>query len=1014
MIQTVSGTTTQHATELRLPQRFGNYELLEEVGRGGTGIIYRARQIGLERICAVKMLHPGGGGVGDEGALFEEARAAASLDHPNIVRIFEMGIAEGREFFSMEFVEGENLADWARTRLVPVAEVTRLVRDIAEAVAFAHGRGVCHLDLKPANILMDRQGRPHLTDFGMARLAKAVQERDAGQGAGTPNYLAPEQACTRYGSPRAVTDVFGIGGILYFLLTDRAPFRGETLEDTLRAVLEEDPVHPTRLRAGVPDDLETICLKCLEKRPSRRYRTVSEVASDLQRELNDEPIQGRPVGLVTRVFKWWRRHPLAGGLGSLMGMLALAAVASTTSLAVRMRNERNDAMEAGLATDMQRLATERRMIEVRKHQYVSDLALVFHAREMGADAQARETLRRHRPGPGEEDLRGWEWRFLEGQVRSDEVRLLGGMEGEVQRLELSPDGNRLWATDNLGGLMELDPQTGKLHRSELIRELASGSMVMDPGGRWLAVGDRVAGATNSLVKFVDATTWLNQRVWAVPGSVLPRAVTRDGGTLWLSGWDRAVVLSVESGEFREYRFGTNGVRPVLAVSPDAAWAVVGRADGELAWLPAGGTREGWVHRVVEGPETRSAVEVTALAFSPDGRWLVSGLKDGRLNLVDVATRRLEAVWSGHSQAVHSVRFNRDGSRVLSVGDDSFGMIRQVPTGREVGWIRGLTGVTHDAVWVGEEVVTGGTDGTVRRWRMSKERRWGILTNLPVQTLGTALVTGGGHALVTTSEGMRLWELPGGRELLDLPTDPEALASAVTVGSGGQVKAARYWVGGSVGVRSMTGDGPTDTVTQTNWVTVPRFSNAADLTFSPDGKRLAVADTSNGVRVYRTEPMRLEHRFGVGSARLLRFSADGRRLAAATMGHRVLIWDLDAAVPVARTNEVARLEVMDFAGDGQHLLVGDTAGVIRMLNPASGREEERLSGGAGGLTRLAKTPDGRRVVAGTVDGRSVFRDVETGREMGGFRVGRTAVTGLEFRADESLVVAMGEGIFILGP
>ncbi len=1002
--------TTSHTSDPQLPHRFGNYELLEEVGRGGTGIIYRARQVGLDRTCAVKMLHPGPGVGGDPGTLFDEARAAASLDHPSIVRIFEMGCAEGREFFSMEFVAGESLADWARTRLVSVDEVAKLVRDIAEAVAFAHGRGVWHLDLKPANILIDREGRPHLTDFGMARLAKAVQERDAGWGAGTPNYLAPEQACDRYGSPRAVTDVFGIGGILYFLLTDRAPFRGETLADTLRAVLEEDPVRPGSLRAGVPEDLETICLKCLEKRPSRRYRTVSEVASELQRFLNDEPIQGRPVGVGPRVLKWWRRHPLAGGLGTLIGLTLVALTVSSTSTAVRMGRERDAAMRMRMEADAMRVGAEQRAAEVRRQLYAADLALAFRAYEAGAEGRVRAILEGHRPGGNEEDLRGWEWRFLEGQVRSDEVRRLGRMDGEVQRLGLAPDGARLWAADNLGGLMEWDAATGALLRTAPIRELAASSMVSDPGGRWVAVGDRVAGATNSLVRFVDATTWTNQRVWAVPGLVAPRAVTMDGSTVWLSGRDGAVALSVESGEFRQYRFGTNGVRPVLALSPDGEWAVAGQGERGLAWLPSGGTREGWVSRIGDGMEWGLGREVTALEFSPDGRWLVVGATDGLVRLIDVSTRTVEAVWAGHDQPVLALRFSPDGRRLLSVGGDPFGMIREIPTGREAGRIRGLAGVTHDAVWVGEEVVTGASDGTVRRWRASEAQRWGVLTNLPVETLGTALLEGGRHALVMTRDGTRLWEVPAGTELLDFPMDPDALASAVHVGIDGRVKAARYWVGGLIGVRVMGGDAPTDTVTETNWVAVPRFSNAADLSFSPDGRRLAVADMGNGVRVYGTEPMRLEHRFGVGTARSLRFSSDGRRLAAA-MGGRVLIWDLAGAVPSVVTNEVVRWEALDFAGDGRQLLVSDSDGTIRMLDAATGREERVIPGGVGGLTRLARTPDGRRVLAGTVDGRIMLWDVATGRDLGGFRVGRTAVAGLQFRADESLVVAMGEGVFV---
>jgi WD40 repeat protein/predicted Ser/Thr protein kinase len=1006
-------TPSQRTPDPVLPCRFGNHELLEEIGRGGTGVIYRARQLGLNRTCAVKMLHPASPAQASAQAssLFAEAQAAASLDHPNIVRIFEMGTAEGREFFSMEFIPGENLGEWARTRLVSTLDAARLVRDIAEAVAFAHGRGVWHLDLKPANILMDADGRPHLTDFGMARLARAVQERDPGLIAGTPNYLAPEQAGSGYGSPRAVTDVFGIGGILYFLLTDRAPFRGETLAETLRAVLEDAPAPPRSLRPGVPEDLEFICLKCLEKRPSRRYKTVQEVASDLRRFLNDEPIQGRTVAWPTRAAKWWRRHPLAGGLGLLAGSLLMVLAGSATNTALRMERERDRADHMRREAEARVHRAEQVAEAARRRVYEADMALAFGAWEAGAEVRVREILERHRPASGGVDFRGWEWRFLAGQVRSDETGVLGRMDGEVQRLAVSADGRRLWAADTAGVVAAWDLAGGLLVSSNRIREPGPASMVLSPDERWLAVGDRSPGATNSLVKIVDSGTGATNRLWAVPGMVGPRAISPDGHTVWMSGRESVVALTVETGEFREYRLGTNTVPVCLAVSPDGAWVVVGHGEPGLTWIDTSARWEPWVRRM----DPRDGVgnpEVTSLVFSPDGRWLVSGSADGVVRWMDVTTRRVEAEWPGHGGAVVALRFHADPARLLSLGRDSSAMVREFPSGRELARIRGLQGTGLDAVWVGDAVVTASGDRTVRRWRASTEARHVGLTNLPSGTIGTALLEGGRHAMVTTSEGTRLWGLPGGAELLDFPVDPDALASAVHVGAGG-IHAARYWLGGLVGVRRMDGDGVTDSVREGDWVAVPRFSKAADLAFSADGRRLAVADTANGVRVYRTEPVRLEHRFPVTLARGIRFSPDGRRLAAMAMSGRVLVWDLDPAVPTLVSNEVSQVESMAFSRDGNRLVVSGLDGTLRMLDARTGRGDGVLDDGdhGRGLISVAMSPDGGRVLAGTMEGWIGVWNVAAGGEVGWFRAGGAPVQGLEFREDGSLAVATGAGLFI---
>ena len=277
------------AADVALVQHFGPYELLEEVGRGGMGVIYKARQPGLDRVVALKMLLAGE--FADARArerLLREAKIASRLTHPGIVTIHEVGEHQGRPFFAMEYVPGRNLAQHCRDGLLPVNTAVRYVEQLARAVHYAHQHGVIHRDLKPANILISPDDEPKLTDFGLTK--SLVDPTQTIESAGSPNFMAPEQADSTLGTTGTPTDIFGLGAILYYLLTGRPPAVGETLSETLRNVVTGEPVAPRQLRPALPRDLETITLKCLEKEPARRYGSALEVADELARWQRHEPI----------------------------------------------------------------------------------------------------------------------------------------------------------------------------------------------------------------------------------------------------------------------------------------------------------------------------------------------------------------------------------------------------------------------------------------------------------------------------------------------------------------------------------------------------------------------------------------------------------------------------------------------------------------------------------------------------------------------------------------------------
>jgi serine/threonine-protein kinase len=336
-----------------IPALLGDFALLEVLGKGGMGVVYRARQLSLNRLVALKMIKAGA--LADDAELrrfHNEAEAVAALDHPGIVPIHEVGEHGGQRYFTMKLVAGDSLAaSLGRYRDDPRAAAA-LVAAAAEAVHHAHQRRILHRDLKPANILVDEQGRPHVTDFGLAKRVEGDSElTQSGAIKGTPAYMAPEQTTGRRGAVTTATDVYGLGAVLYALLAGRAPFGGDGVVETLEAVRHRAPEPPRRLNPRVSRDLEVIGLKCLEKDPGRRYRSAEALAEDLRRWLDGRPIAARPVGSMTRAWMWCRRHPLTAALAT--GLALAVIVGSAASTALWLRAERNFRSEQAARAEAQ-------------------------------------------------------------------------------------------------------------------------------------------------------------------------------------------------------------------------------------------------------------------------------------------------------------------------------------------------------------------------------------------------------------------------------------------------------------------------------------------------------------------------------------------------------------------------------------------------------------------------------------------------------------------------------------
>ena len=347
--QSVAGEAPRSSAE-RVGRAFGDYELLAEIARGGMGVVYKARQKSLNRVVAVKMLLFGANAGADFIKRFRlEASAAAALQHPNIVAIHEVGVHDGDHFLVMDYVEGSNLRRLAREQIVPPKRSAQYLKTIAEAIHYAHEQGILHRDLKPSNVLIDANDQPRVTDFGLAKVLTSdtqlsldhVQLTQTGHILGSPAYMPPEQASGARSKSSRRSDVYSLGAMLYHLLTGRPPFGGGSISETLKQVETQEPISPRLLNPGVPLDLETLCLKCLEKDPDRRYQTSKELSEELGRFLNGETTHARPVGRPEKLWRWGRRNPLAAAFV----VVVCAALVSSIWLLYLVNREKNKQME---------------------------------------------------------------------------------------------------------------------------------------------------------------------------------------------------------------------------------------------------------------------------------------------------------------------------------------------------------------------------------------------------------------------------------------------------------------------------------------------------------------------------------------------------------------------------------------------------------------------------------------------------------------------------------------------
>jgi WD40 repeat protein/serine/threonine protein kinase len=997
------------------------YELLGEIGRGGMGVVYRARHVKLNRVVALKMVLAGPHARAVDLHRFRaEAESVAQLRHPNVVQVYDVGEANGLPFLSLELCAG-SLADRLNGTPWPPKPAADLVETLARAVHAAHEAGILHRDLKPANVLLgdgvhgsygthESHGLiPKLTDFGLAKRLDGSGPGPTATGAvlGTPSYMAPEQAGRMTGQSKTITlgptiDVYALGAILYELLTGRPPFLAASPLDTLLQVTRDDPVPPARLNPKTPRDLQTICLKCLEKEAGRRYPTAAALADDLRRYQSDEPITALPATRFERALKWTKRRPTQAALiaVSLTALIVLLAggwyftgqLAAERDLAMRAKN---DAEVSAEAADVNAKKAEAEALKARQNNYVLAMGQAQLAWQSAAVDRLKNLLASQMPKPGENDLRGFEWHYWNHAIRGAPRSFrIDDSNPIVEALACSPDGKLLAAISRSGRAYLWDAGTGnvvrvikigdpwqafdaarkKLPTLDGLGEFFPRCLTFRPDSRQFAVG------VERCVVVFDVGT--GAQVWRVESNnaATSLAYTPRGDRLvaWAGGQVH-IHDAEKGGQIRV--FARQNARGVVAVSPDGRRIAVASYPGHI-------------HDADTGEELRELPAGEAAAYSPDGERLALVKEDAEtggveLRVVEVQTGRIVARAPAHSESGAAIAYSPAGNCIATAGRDHTVRLWEPATGREIRRFRG-------------------------------EDRWNVALAFSVD--GRWLAVGNFHGVV------EVWPI-------DFDQEGETVKAHKTLGTASLALDAATGRVLGCGVFGGMIDDPAAGKTIASLAGVNRLDFPSCSAFSADGKRVAIGFNDGNVRVWDTLSGKQSRELGVlqGCVSAVAFSADGRRLATACrsdldeMGQvmkrapgrvdRVYIWDLESAKIVCDISgtEVEQVNSIALTADGRRILTASGELIARLWDAQSGRLIHTLATGPGishSGTAVALSPDGRWAAfaqsVGGSDGGNLIQlfDTASGEPAGKLEGHQRAIRKLAFRADSRRLASAG--------
>jgi WD40 repeat protein len=1011
------------------------YEILAELGRGGMGVVYMARQRSLNRIVALKMVLAGGhAGAEDRARFLAEAEAIARVRHPGIIQIHDFGTHDGLPYFSLEFCGGGSLGVRLRGTTLPPRDAAETVETIARAVQAAHDAGIVHRDLKPGNVLIADDGTLKITDFGLAKRVEGGGLTRSGAVMGTPSYMAPEQAEGRPDVGPAA-DVYALGAILYECLTGRPPFKASSAVETIRQVVGQGPASPRQLQANLPRDLETICLKCLQKEPARRYASARELADDLRRYLEGRTILARPVGWLERGWRWTRRHPAVAALAALSGAALLALVVTLAIGNALLREHQEETQEAlGREQESRRkleeeqgrtreaLEGERKALGERtraleelgqeKQRTVEALererASAYFLKVALADTEyrgnnldrAREFLRACLPRPGGDDPRGWEWYYLhrlcQAGSRTPPIRPRASVTG----LAFLPDGKR----------------------------------VLVVGGTEVPLGDLERGEIARFGKPPNASTG---------AAALP-----DGKRALLGLGHQAAMYDLASGKVL-FELPVGGR---VAADPEGKMLAAVTRDSEVVLFDAETGKE---VRRMDGPPWRF---VFRLVFSPDGKYLAAAAgtgdsrKPGATLVWTTADGKRVATLAGHTAENRDVAFHPRGDLLASCARDGVIRLWNIPSGNEMLALRGHEGPVNTLAFhpAGNLLVSGGEDWTLRGWDPTTGEARFVLRGHPSPVYSVAFTPAGDRLLSgDMAMNLRLWDDLGERDVRTLASHGDRVRSVA------HSRAGNLLVSGAADSKVVLHDARTGQVLKSF-----RTANyVAGVTLSPDGKQIAAIDDKRIVHLWDAETGNELATFpgdtnDVSGTGRIAFSPDGKLLAAPSGAKRIKVWEVATrkerftfeghgnwvegmafhpTLPLLASSsqdETVRLWDLEtgkpgrvfrappncryihglaFSPDGKLLAAAMMAlpgGQILVWETETGRLVHHLRGHTGWATGVAFSPDGRRLASSAQDETVRLWDLATGQEAFTLRGRAGPLNDVSWAADGLRLAAAG--------